>query len=124
MCERERERERERDRQTDTDRQTDRDDILKTFLSAANTKQGLTLKSETSLHFPYGERERQTDRQRQTDQVSFLIRSSDRLDLFVPLVRTSMTQMRSFASIGLSLWNRLPPYIYLRLFGKLTNRSV
>src|SRR6218665_2385456 len=28
---------------------------------------------------------------------------------FLPCVRTTMAQIRSFASIGLSLWNRLPP---------------
>ena len=35
--------------------------------------------------------------------------SSDRLDLFVPRVRTTMAQSRSFVCIGPSLWNRLPP---------------
>src|SRR5678815_5472438 len=37
------------------------------------------------------------------------LRSSDRLDLFVPRVRTTMAQSRSFVCIGPSLWNRLPP---------------
>src|ERR1043165_7478661 len=37
------------------------------------------------------------------------LRSSDRLDLFVPRVRTVMAQSRSFACIGPSLWNGLPP---------------
>ena len=37
------------------------------------------------------------------------LRSSDRLDLFVPRVRTAMAQSRSFACIGPSLWNGLPP---------------
>ena len=37
------------------------------------------------------------------------LRSSHRFDLFVPCVRTSMAQSRSFASIGPSLWNALPP---------------
>ena len=37
------------------------------------------------------------------------LRSSDRLDLFVPRVRTTMAQSRSFACIGPSLWNGLPP---------------
>jgi hypothetical protein len=39
------------------------------------------------------------------------IRSSDRLDLFVPHVRTAMAQSRSFACNGPSLWNGLPPSI-------------
>src|SRR5688572_1782759 len=37
------------------------------------------------------------------------LRSSARLDLFVPRVRTAMAQSRSFACIGPSLWNGLPP---------------
>jgi len=36
------------------------------------------------------------------------LRSSDQLDLFVPHVRNSVVQLRSFESIGPSLWNRLP----------------
>ena len=39
------------------------------------------------------------------------LRSSDRLDLFVPRVRTAMAQSRSFACIGPSLWNGLPPSV-------------
>src|SRR6218665_3012342 len=37
------------------------------------------------------------------------LRSSDRLDLFIPHIRTFMAQLRSFESIRPSLWNRLPP---------------
>ena len=37
------------------------------------------------------------------------LRSSDRLDLYVPRVRTTMAQSRSFACIGPSLWNGLSP---------------
>ena len=37
------------------------------------------------------------------------LRSSDRLDLFVPRVRTTMVQSRSSVCIGPSLWNRLLP---------------
>jgi hypothetical protein len=37
------------------------------------------------------------------------LRSSNRLDLFVPRTRTAMAQSRSFASIGPSLWNSLSP---------------
>jgi hypothetical protein len=37
------------------------------------------------------------------------LRSSDRLELFVPRVRTTMAKSRAFASIGPFLWNRLPP---------------
>src|SRR5688572_5451777 len=37
------------------------------------------------------------------------LRSSDRLDLFVPRVRTTMAQSKSFAWIGPSVWNGLPP---------------
>jgi len=36
------------------------------------------------------------------------LRFSDRLDIFVSHIRPSMAQWRSFASIGPSLWNRLP----------------
>jgi len=39
------------------------------------------------------------------------LRSSDRLDLFVPRVRTAMAQSRAFVSIGPSLWNQLPPLV-------------
>src|SRR6218665_2225473 len=34
--------------------------------------------------------------------------SSDQLDLFVPHIITSLAQSRSSASIGPSLWNRVP----------------
>src|SRR6218665_350112 len=37
------------------------------------------------------------------------LRSSQCLDLFMPYVRTTMAHTRSFAYIGLSLWNRLLP---------------
>src|SRR6218665_605237 len=37
------------------------------------------------------------------------LRSSDQLHLFVPWVRTSMTQLSSCVSSGPSLWNGLPP---------------
>ena len=37
------------------------------------------------------------------------LRSADRFDLFVQRVRTAIAQSRSFASIGPSLWNSLPP---------------
>src|SRR5688572_13384206 len=37
------------------------------------------------------------------------LRSSDRLDLFIPRVRTTMAQSRYFVCIGPSLWNGLPP---------------
>src|SRR5688572_15366432 len=40
------------------------------------------------------------------------LRSSDRLDLFVPRVATTMAQCRSFACIGPSLWNGLPPSLH------------
>ena len=36
------------------------------------------------------------------------LRSSQRHDLFMPHVRTTMAHTRSFASIGPSLWNHLP----------------
>jgi len=39
------------------------------------------------------------------------LRFSDRLDLFVPRVRTAMAQSRSFVSIGPALWNQLPPSV-------------
>ena len=39
------------------------------------------------------------------------LRSSDRHDPFVPRVRTAIAQSRSFACIGLSLWNGLPPSV-------------
>ena len=39
------------------------------------------------------------------------LRSSDRLDLFVPRVRTAMAQSRAFVSIGPSLWNQLQPLV-------------
>src|SRR5688572_20375197 len=42
------------------------------------------------------------------------LRSSDRLDLYVPRVRTAMVQFRSFACIGPSLWNGLPPPVRYR----------
>ena len=37
------------------------------------------------------------------------LHSSQRHDLFMPRVRATMAHTRSFASIGLSLWNHLPP---------------
>ena len=39
------------------------------------------------------------------------LRSSDRLDLFVPRVRTAIAQSRAFACIGPSLWNQLSPFV-------------
>jgi hypothetical protein len=44
------------------------------------------------------------------------LRSSERLDLFVPLVRTTMAQTRSFVSIGPTLWNSLPPRLRSTFF--------
>jgi len=42
--------------------------------------------------------------------VHMQLRSSQRHDLFMPPVRTTMAHTRSFTSIGQSLWNHLPPY--------------
>jgi len=39
------------------------------------------------------------------------LRSADRFDLFVPRVRTTLAQCRSFACVGPSLWNSLPPIL-------------
>jgi len=39
-------------------------------------------------------------------------RSSHRHDLFLPGVETTMVLIRSFLSIGPSLWNRLPPPLH------------
>ena len=39
------------------------------------------------------------------------LRSSQRHDLFMPRVRTTMAYTSSFASIGLSLWNHFPPNV-------------
>jgi len=39
----------------------------------------------------------------------FRLHSSQSHDLFMPYARTTMAHIRSFASIGPSLWNRLPP---------------
>ena len=36
------------------------------------------------------------------------LRSSDRLDLLVPHLKTSLAQSRYFASKGTALWNELP----------------
>src|SRR6218665_2273251 len=36
------------------------------------------------------------------------LRSSQCHDLFIPRVRTTISHTRSFASIGMSLWNYLP----------------
>ena len=36
------------------------------------------------------------------------LRSSDRLDLLVPHIKTSLVQSRYFASKGTALWNELP----------------
>src|SRR6218665_608732 len=38
------------------------------------------------------------------------LRSSQRHDLFMPRVRTTVAHVRSFASIGPSFWNHLPPH--------------
>src|SRR3984885_1579378 len=39
------------------------------------------------------------------------LRSADRFDLFVPRVRTTLAQCRSFSCAGPSLWNSLPPVL-------------
>jgi hypothetical protein len=51
------------------------------------------------------------------------LRSSDRLDLFVPRVRTTMAQSRSFACIGPSLWNRLPPSLRSKILSSSISTS-
>jgi len=60
--------------------------------------------SSTTLQYEFGLR-------RQCLPASSLrfLHSSNRHDLFLPRVRTTMAQTRCFASIGPSLWNCLPP---------------
>jgi len=41
--------------------------------------------------------------------TSFLLRTLDRRERFVPQTRTTMAMSRSFSIIGPSLWNRFPP---------------
>src|SRR6218665_1557565 len=41
------------------------------------------------------------------------LRSTDRLDIFVPRVRTALAQCRAFAVTGPSSWNGLPPSLRL-----------
>src|ERR1043165_3740362 len=43
------------------------------------------------------------------------LRSTDRLDLFVPRVRSALAQCRAFAGTGPSTWNGLPLFYGLSL---------
>jgi len=52
------------------------------------------------------------------------LRSADRLDLFVPRSRTSLTQHRAFAVVGPSIWNDLPPAIRSRILEGISLASL
>src|ERR1043165_4482661 len=43
------------------------------------------------------------------------LRSTDRFDLFVPSVRSALTQCRAFAVTGPSTWSGLPPLLRAKL---------
>jgi hypothetical protein len=51
------------------------------------------------------------------------LRSTGRLDLFVPRTRTTLTQRRAFAVTGPSAWNSLPPHLRTKLMMGISSTS-
>ena len=51
------------------------------------------------------------------------LRSTDRLDLFVPLVKSALAQCRAFAVTGPSTWNGLPPFLWAKLVSGISHAS-
>ena len=51
------------------------------------------------------------------------LRSTDRLDLFVPRVKSALAQCRAFAVTGPSTWNGLPPLLRAKLMSGISHAS-